>query len=369
MSQVMYYPQAPAEAAARIHFDPISTSSFFAALRPRVEAYLKGKRHIGSPYVAAKAAFYLGLGITLYLLMLFGGFSGAMTLGLGIGASVSSILLAINVGHDAAHNTFSRRRWLNQAALNVPFTLVGIDPDLWQLRHTKSHHIFPNVNGCDIDIDSNLFVRLSPNHPRRWYQRYQHIYAPFLYAVVGLHSAFVQDFEYLFKRDLANLKDIEHPRSFYTAFAVRKIVFATLVIVLPLALLPFAWWQILLGALAANAVASFVFIAMLIGTHFAEETAFPEPAADGSLGADFATHALVTSLDWHPHSHIAQLFAGGGNTHVAHHLFPHLSHAHYTPISRMIEETARELGVRYNKTTFPGLIASHFMFLRRMGSG
>jgi linoleoyl-CoA desaturase len=245
--------------------------------------------------------------------------------------------------------------------------LIGVDPHLWQLRHAKSHHIFPNVNGCDIDIDSNLFIRLSPNHPRRWYQRYQHIYAPFLYAIVGFQSATVQDVQYLFKKELANLKDIAHPRSFYFWFAARKAIWVAIMFAIPILVLPFPWWQVILGAFIANAVASFVFVALLIGTHFAEEAAFPEPRADGSFEHDFATHALITSLDWNPQSRIAQLVAGGANAHAAHHLFPHMSHAHYVPVSRIIEETAREYAIPYNRTTFFGLVRSHLRFLRKMG--
>ena len=292
-----------------------------------------------------------------------------MTLALAVAYGVATILLGINVGHDGAHNAVSRALWLNQAALNVSFTLIGVDPHLWQLRHAKSHHIFPNVNGCDIDIDSNLFIRLSPNHPRRWYQRYQHIYAPVLYAIVGFQSAFVQDFQYLFKKELANLTDITHPKSFYAWFAVRKAIWIATMFVIPMIVLPFPWWQVALGAFIANAAGSFVFVSMLIGTHFADEAAFPAPGPTAPFEHDFATHALVTSLDWNPHSRLAQLVAGGANAHAAHHLFPHMSHAHYRQVSKIIEETARDHDVPYNRTTFAGLVTSHLRFLRRMGAG
>jgi len=378
-AQVMYSPAArgtaptlpAAPAAPRIHFRPVSANGFFTTLRKRVDEHFKttGTGHTGGAFIALKAAFYLGLAALLYALVLSGAFSEPITLALAIAYGVATILMGVNVGHDGAHNAVSRNAWLNKAALNVSFTLIGVDPHLWQLRHAKSHHIFPNVNGCDIDIDSNLFLRLSPNHPRRWYQRYQHIYAPFLYAIVGFQSAFVQDFQYLNKKELANLTNITHPRGFYAWFALRKAIYVALMFVIPMIALPFPWWHVMLGAFAANAAGSFVFVAMLIGTHFADEAAFPEPGADGAFEHDFATHALITSLDWHPQSRLAQLVAGGANAHAAHHLFPHMSHAHYVPVSRLIEQTAREYGIPYNRTTFGGLIRSHFRFLRRMGAG
>lgn len=370
---VTYAPaQAPATAAApRIHFQPISANGFFAALRARVDEHFKATNAspTGGAYIATKAAVYFGLAAACYTLLLTGEFSEPMTLALAVAYGVATILLGVNVGHDGAHNAVARRAWVNKAALNISFTLIGVDPHLWQLRHAKSHHIFPNVNGCDIDIDSNFFLRLSPNHPRRPHQRFQHVYAPFLYAIVGFQSAFIQDFQYLFKRELANLTNITHKPSFYAWFAVRKAIYATIMFALPMALLPFPWWHVALGALIANATGSFVFVAMLIGTHFADETEFPEPDADGAFGHDFATHALVTSLDWNPQSQLTQFVAGGANAHAAHHLFPHMSHAHYASVSRLVEQTAREHGIRYNRTTFRGLVASHFRFLRKMGTG
>jgi linoleoyl-CoA desaturase len=363
-------PASPRETTApRIRFQPVSANGFFTTLRKRVDDHLKarGSDQTGGTCLLAKGAVYLALAVAFYGLALFAGYGPGLTLAFAIAYSVSTILLGINIGHDGAHNAVSRTPWVNRAALNVSFTLIGVDPRLWQLRHAKSHHIFPNVNGCDIDIDSNLFIRLSPNHPRRWYQRYQHIYAPFLYAIVGFQSATVQDVQYLYKKELANLKDITHPRGFYFWFVARKAIWLAIMFVIPMLVLTFAWWQILLGAFIANAVASFVFVALLIGTHFAEEAAFPEPRADGSFGHDFATHALITSLDWNPQSRLAQLIAGGANAHAAHHLFPHMSHAHYVPVSRIIEATAREYGIPYNRTTFFGLVRSHLRFLRKMG--
>ena len=52
---------------------------------------------------------------------------------------------------------------------HLSFSLLGVSAYLWRMRHTRSHHVFPNVNGCDVDIDENPFVRLSPNQPWRWY--------------------------------------------------------------------------------------------------------------------------------------------------------------------------------------------------------
>ncbi len=59
---------------------------------------------------------------------------------------------------------------------------------------------------------------------------------------------------------------------------------------------------------------------------------------------------------------------GGLNFQIEHHLFPRISHVHYPAISRLVEETCREFGIRYTvHRSFGAGIASHFRWLRRMG--
>src|SRR5205814_1826400 len=132
-------------------------------------------------------------------------------------------LLAINIGHDAAHHVLTRRPALDDLIQALSFTLLGVNAYLWRLRHTRSHHVFPNVNGCDIDIDDNHFVRLSPNQPWRPHFRFQHLYAPLAYVFVALHTVLWQDFVYLFKKRLANMTDLKHPPHEYAVFFLSKL--------------------------------------------------------------------------------------------------------------------------------------------------
>ena len=76
---------------------------------------------------------------------------------------------------------------------------------------------------------------------------------------------------------------------------------------------------------------------------------------------------LASSLDWAPTSRVVTFVIGGLNSHVAHHLFPRVSHAHYRQISEAIARLATQHGVDYHCTDLPGMIAGHFRHLRRMG--
>jgi linoleoyl-CoA desaturase len=355
--------------APRIRFRHSKGTGFYLTLRDRVDDYFlrSAESRFADWTIWTKAAAFFALAIGSYIAILTGRFGLWPMLALANVYGLASLLLAVNAGHDGAHAALSPRAWINNAVLYGSFTLIGADPYLWRMRHVRSHHVFPNVNGCDIDIDSNLFLRLSPNHPKRRYQRYQHLYAPFVFWIVDIHTVFIQDVHYLFKRQLANMNDIRHPASAYVNFVLCKLVYLSIVLFIPVLLLPIPWWQVAIGSVLMSFVSSCAFVYLLIGTHFAEATKFPESNADGVIDGDWATHAMVTSLDWNPDSRFACAIAGGANAHAAHHLFPNLSHRHYRALTPIIVRTAKEFRVPYNATTFSRMIASHFRFLKRVG--
>jgi len=357
-----------AVAPAKLRFAEGNRNDFYRTLRARVNAYLAagGRSRYADATIALKGLAFLAVAAAAYGLILSGRFGHSAMLALACLYALAALMLAIGIGHDAAHQVLFRSPRLNFLVQFCCFALLGADPYLWRLRHVKSHHTFPNVNGCDIDIDSNLFLRLSPNHPLRPHQRLQHLYAPLIFWLVDLHTVFVQDPHYLLKRRLANMIDVRHPPFAYASFVLCKAIYVAVVLGLPLALLPLAWWHVIVGMLVASFVASCAFVYLLIGTHFAEETAFPEVGADGTVPLDWARHAMATALDWSPYSRLAHFIAGGANCHAAHHLFPNVSHAHYIAITRIIARTAAEFGVPHNVTTLPRMVRSHFRFLRRM---
>ena len=187
------------------------------------------------------------------------------------------------------------------------------------------------------------------------------------WCIASLHTVWWQDYAYLVKRDLANLKDIRHPRRRYVEFFVCKAVYLSLTLLVPVAVLPFPLWQIALGHVLVTSVVSVCFVFLLIGVHFSTEAEFPAVSAAGTIPHGFAAHALKTSVDWRPDSRWAAFLVGGTNAHVAHHLFPRLPHTLYRPMTRIIAATAREFGLRYNQTTLAGMVMSHFRFLRQIG--
>ncbi len=342
---------------------------FYQRLQRQVERYLQQNRQSGfaSNLVWFKAFLYGGLYLGLYLSLLFANLSFGSSLAVWAMLGLAGILLGLNVGHDAAHDTLSTNKRLNDWIFRLCFGLLGANGYLWRLRHVQSHHLFPNVDDCDADIDDNPVVRLSPNQPVQAYHRWQYLYAPVAYLFYSLIWVFLKDWLILKKKRLANLRDIHHPKQEIWRFFLGKIAYLGYMILLPLYCMSLDGWQVLTGFIVMHFAQSYAFIFCLAPSHFVEETLFDKVDAKGKLTHSWAGHQMAASLDYHATKHWANFLFGGFNAHVAHHLFPNVSHVHYPAISAMIQQSAAKLQLPYQHTTLPQAIASHFRFLKRMG--
>jgi linoleoyl-CoA desaturase len=354
----------------KIKFATGSSSPFFTALEKDVQRILFSTRLLrkANNMLWGKMIFYF----LLYLIAIFNFFfiehhylHGLIVSYISLG--LSGILLAFNVAHDACHGTFSKNKMVNYILYHLSFNLQGMNAYLWQIRHIASHHVFPNVDGCDADIDDNPFIRLSPQHPRRKYQRYQHIYSFIVYCIYTLHWLLFKDFLYLFKKRVANLKNKKHPLREWLLFLFWKSVYFTLIIFLPV-YLGYPVSHVLISFLIMHVINSLFFIHILIITHLCMETQFPKTDQHGFLPTDFYVHQLATSLDYSPGSKICNFFLGGFNAHAAHHLYPRLPHTIYPVLSKYIKRKAEEFKVPYHHLSLAKAIRSHYRYLKVMGN-
>ena len=77
-----------------------------------------------------------------------------------------------------------------------------------------------------------------------------------------------------------------------------KAAYATYIFVLPLVLLPFAWWQILVGFTVMHYVAGFILAIVFQPAHVVEGTSYLMPDADGNLENTWAIHQLYTTTNF-----------------------------------------------------------------------
>ncbi|MFM1999112.1 MAG: hypothetical protein RL204_1059 [Bacteroidota bacterium] len=279
---------------------------------------------------------------------------------------LGGLLIGFSFGHDASHNTAFKNKNANQVLHFFSFLTVGIDPMLWGLRHIRSHHLYANVEGSDIDIDKNPFLRLAPSHPWSRKHSFQHLYAPVVYMFALLHSVFMGDWIYLYSGEYNWMRKGIEKSNLLVRFFTFKVLYFILVLVIPLLATEFSFWFILFTYISTSAFTSLIFVIMLVGTHFFYEADYFQSESD-ELESSWAVHQLRTSCDWNPNSKLARYFSGGSNCHAAHHLFPNICHTNYDRINAIIETTTKEFGLPYHIKTLPEMMVSHFRHLKRMG--
>ncbi|MCZ8197992.1 MAG: fatty acid desaturase [Flavobacterium sp.] len=279
---------------------------------------------------------------------------------------LSGLLIGFSLGHDASHNTAFKNKKANQVLHFFSFITVGIDPLLWGLRHIRSHHLYANVEGSDIDIDENPFLRLAPCHKRKWFHSFQYIYAPFVYMLALLHSVFIGDWIYLFTKKYKWMRAGVNEVELYLRFSAFKIFYFLLVLVLPILFTNNHYYFIIITYLTSSAFTSLLFVVMLVGTHFFEEALYPD-ISDDMLTDSWAVHQLKTSCDWNANNYFAQFLSGGANCHAAHHLFPNLCHTSYDLINPIIEKETLSFQLPYHNKTLLNMMKSHFKHLKEMG--
>ncbi len=271
-------------------------------------------------------------------------------------AAVCAFMLMVQLGHDAAHGSVSRKPWVNRLALFLTFAILGVDGALWRDRHNRIHHPLPNVpgNGVDTDVIGGVF-RLASHKNWHWWMRLQPFYAPLLYSLGHASLVWVEDFG-LLRRARAGGRTI-------AVFVLGKAIHGVIFLWLPWATLDPSMIDLALGYALASGSIALAFAILTFGNHISDLAECPSPAADGMLPHDWATHQLVTSVDWSPSNPVALFFSGGANAHAAHHLFPGHSHRHMALLSRIIAQTAHEHGLRHQVTDFRGMLRGHVRHL------
>ena len=148
-----------------------------------------------------------------------------------------------------------------------------------------------------------------------------------------------------------------------------KTLYIAIWIVIPMLIMSIAWWKILLGFFIMHYTAGIILSVVFQLAHVVENTQMPLPDDKGSMKNTWAIHQLFTTVNFSTKNKVVNWFTGGLNHQVEHHIFPNISHVHYTKISKIVKETAKECNLPYHeyKTTRAAIIA-HFKHLKEMGT-
>lgn len=344
-------------------------SDFARALQIRLRRYTatqpNGRIADGRQWRHAGCALAIG-GAAMASLLTVGASAGWLTFfGLSAVIGLSAFMLLVQIGHDAAHGSVSRKRWINDAAVFLTFAILGVSGALWKDRHLRLHHPYPNVPGTGIDADSSNIVRMAPDKAHRGHHRFQMVFAPFLFALGTIILTWVEDM--VMFADARRTR----PRQFggvkpLAAFVATKLFHVALFIALPLAA-GLGAVELAVFYVASTAVTSMAFAILVIGTHVSDHAAFPVADAEGNLPYDWATLQLVTSVDWSPTNARAAAWTGGANAHTAHHLLPGYAHSHAPALAQIVIDAAADAGVPYRAVSFSDMVMGQVRHIWKLG--
>ncbi len=344
-------------------------NAFQLELRRRVEEYFRttGRRPRDCWPMYVKTAILLGGFTVVYTLLVFVDQTWWQGLLLAVLLGLSAAGIGFNIQHDGGHQAYSDHPWVNKL-MAMTLELIGGSSHLWRWKHVVLHHTYVNITGHDTDIDLGLLARLTPHQRRLAYHRWQHLYLWPLYGLLAIKWQLLDDFRKLISGRISN-QPVPGPKGReLVIFIAGKAIFFTMAFGIPLRFHSIG--VVLLYYGVAGLVAGMALSVVFQVAHCVEEAEFPLPREDtGRVEQAWAIHQAETTVDFARRSRVVAWLIGGLNFQIEHHLFPRLCHVNYPAISKLVEETCREFGIKYTEhRSFRAGLASHFRWLRRMGT-
>jgi linoleoyl-CoA desaturase len=134
---------------------------------------------------------------------------------------------------------------------------------------------------------------------------------------------------------------------------------------IPKVILSITWPQTILAFVIFLFTASIFSLIVLLSPHANVENVFPEPDAKNRLPFGWMMHILQTTNDVNHDSFFTRFFMGSFNFHVAHHLFPNVSHVYYPEITRELANFAKANKLPYRSYPLSTSLKNHYMLLKK----
>lgn len=353
-----------------MRFSPLRADPISRELKRAVDDYFlrAGVSPFGDWRLWTKAVLLLGGVVTTWLVLVLVPLPSVAALALA--ALLGSLIAAVGmaVGHDALHGSFSTRPWINRL-VGLSFDLIGANSYIWRHTHNRTHHVFTNVNGVDLDLDLAPFFGVTPGTPRAWIHQWQHLYALPLYAATTLHWLLFKDFRYYTLERLGMRRDVRHPWWAWAWLIGGKAFALSTHLVIPLLVAPYPWWQVLIGFGMVHIVAGLLMATIFQLAHQVGHVAFPETDGRGMLPWSFLVHQLRTTTNFACENRALSWLVGGLNFQVEHHLFPQIASVHYPALRPIVREIAARHGEPYHEyPNFISALRGHLNWLREEGN-
>jgi len=360
-----------------VHFASKGKNSFYDTVITRVNAYFDGA-HI-SPYANTemwiKTVVMLLLYFVPYILMVTGLGADNPWLFFGLwflmGWGMSGIGTAVM--HDANHGTYSPDKKVNNF-ISYILEIIGGYTVNWRIQHNVLHHTYTNVSGLDEDIDTMGLLRLSPRQPKKWFHRYQYIYAWIFYMIMTLYWMTAKDYLGVVRykqHDLLSQQNVSLRQALFR-ITMYKLFYYGYIIVLPVLFSGMPWYFVIAGFLLMHFTAGLFLSCIFQPAHIMEESSFALPVdTDGKrrMEDSWAIHEIVNTTDFAPRNRVLSWFVGGLNFQIEHHLFTRICHVHYRKLAPIVQSTMRDFDLPYHvQPTFFRALLEHAKMLKKLGT-
>ncbi|MEO8532580.1 MAG: acyl-CoA desaturase [Flavobacterium sp.] len=343
---------------------------FFRTLNSRVNNYFKDNniQKTGNWKLHLKAVILFAVFLTPYFLILTLEMSFWLQLLLNIIMGIGMAGIGMNVMHDGNHGSYSSKSWINKIMGGSIYVLAG-NVHNWQVQHNVLHHTYTNIHGHDEDLDAGRIIRFTQNAEWHRFHKFQHYYSFFLYGLLTFNWSLTTDFKQMknyLKRKLS-YGTPQSPTKLWTVLVITKIIYVLIWMVIPM-VLGVTWWKVVVGFFVMHYTAGLILSIVFQLAHVVEETSNPVPNEEGEMENTWAIHQLYTTANFAPKNKIVNWFTGGLNHQIEHHIFPHISHIHYSKIAEIVKETAKECNLPYYEfRTMRGAVLAHYKHLKDLG--
>lgn len=301
----------------------------------------------------------LASGMVTNVLMLFSMYilSGLGMAGIGMG-----------VMHDAIHGSYSKNKKIN-TLLGYTFNLIGANATVWKIQHNVLHHTYTNIDHADDDLNAPFFLRFSPHAKHYWLHQFQHIYIWFFYGISTLSWITTKDFVRMKRyRNLGFLDKKNEYKKALVSMTAWKLFYYSYALLLPMIMVSFSWWIILLAFLSMHLVTGLLVSIIFQIAHIMPVNEFPLPDEQGLINDNWYGHQFATTSNFSPKSNLLFWLIGGLNYQIEHHVLPDVCHVHYKDLTKIVSETAKEYGMPYHvKKSLVHAIWDHTKMLRSLG--
>ena len=354
-----------------IRFSKIDKAKFFRTLNKRVNTYFKEKgiKKTGNWKLYSKAILMFALFLVPFIVILSIAMPFWLMLLLNIVIGVGMAGVGMNVMHDANHDSFSSKKWLNKLMGSSMYVLSG-NVYNWKVQHNVLHHTFTNIKDHDEDIDAGRIIRFSKHSEWLPIHRFQKYYSPFLYGLLTINWAITTDFKQMarYLKKKLSYGDFPNPKVEWTKLVVSKIAYYLFWMVLPLLIVNAAWWQIVIAFFVMHYTAGIILSFVFQLAHIVPNADSPKPDMEGNMEHTWAVHQLYTTTNFAPNNWLVNFYTGGLNHQVEHHIFPHISHVHYDKIAEIVKKTTEEFNLPYNEyKTMTRALIEHFRHIGELG--